>query len=116
MSRSRAKGTAWESETVRYLQTAFPTVRRTGSADFGGGDIAGIPNTVIECKSVAKIELAAILDQTEAAGQRNGADIRAAWIKRRGKTSAADGYVVMSGAQFLWILNALIEVDQDGRP
>ena len=116
MSKERAKGTAWETAVVDYLRIGFPHVKRTGSADFGAGDIDVAPGVVIECKSVARIDLAAIVDQTEAARTRNKADIGAAWIKRRGKSSPADGYVVMTGAQFLWILSALIEVDEDGRP
>ena len=116
MSKARSKGTSWESAICDFLRPAFPHVKRTGSADFGGGDIDLAPNVVIECKNVAKIELAAIVAQTEAAALRNHADIAAAWIKKRGKSSPGDAYVVMSGAQFLWILNSLIELDKDGRP
>lgn len=116
MSKTRAKGTSWETSIVNFLSESFPHVKRTGSANFGGGDIDLAPNVVIECKNVAKIELAAIVAQTEAAAQRNHADIAAAWIKKRGKSSPAEAYVVMSGSQFLWILNSLIEVDEDGRP
>ena len=116
MSKERAKGTAWETACVDYLRPYFPTVKRTGSANFGAGDIELHPSYIIECKSVARIDLAAIVDQAEAAAARNAADFACAWIKRRGKTSPADGYVVMSGAQLLWLLNALIEVDSEGRP
>jgi len=116
MSKERAQGTRWETDTVSYLQTQFPHAKRTGSANYGGGDIDVAPGVIIECKSVARIDLAAIVDQTEAARTRNKADIGAAWIKRRGKSSPGDGYVVMTGAQFLWMLSALIEVDEDGRP
>lgn len=116
MSRERAKGTAWETACVEYLRTAFPHARRTGSADYGAGDIHVAPGVVIECKSVQRIDLAAIVDQAEAAGQRNAADLACAWIKRRGKGSPGDGYVVMSGAQLLWLLNALVEVDDEGGP
>jgi len=116
MSKERQKGTAWETETVSYLRTLFPHAKRTGSADFGAGDIDVAPSVVIECKNVQRIDLAAIVDQAEAARKRRRADIGAAWIKRRGKSSAADGYVVMTGAQFLWFLSCVIEVDEEGRP
>ena len=116
MSKERAKGTAWESACVDYLRTSFPHAKRTGSANYGGGDIDLAPGVIIECKSVQRIDLAAIVDQAEAAGKRNSADIACAWIKRRGKSSPAEGYVVMSGAQLLWLLNSLIEVDSEGRP
>lgn len=116
MSKERAKGTAWETACVDYLRTAFPTAKRTGSANYGGGDIDLHPSYIIECKSVQRIDLAAIVDQAETAAKRNAADFACAWIKRRGKTSPAEGYVVMSGAQLLWLLSALIEVDEDGTP
>ena len=116
MSKERAKGTAWETSCVDYLRTVFPTAKRTGSANYGGGDIDLHPSYIIECKSVQRIDLAAIVDQAETAAKRNAADFACAWIKRRGKTSPAEGYVVMSGAQLLWLLSALIEVDEDGTP
>jgi len=116
MSKARAKGTAWETDVCQYLSVAFPHVKRTGSANFGGGDIDVAPGVVIECKSVARIDLASITDQVEEARRRNNADIAAAWIKRRGRSSAGFGYVVMTGDQFTWMLSALIEVDEDGRP
>ena len=116
MSKERAKGTAWETDVCQYLSVAFPHVKRTGSADFGAGDIDVAPGYVIECKNVQRIDLAAILDQTEKARVRQGAEFGAAIIKRRGKSSPADAYVLMTGAQLLYILNCLIEVDEDGRP
>jgi len=117
MSKERAKGTSWESAVVSYLREGgFPFAKRTGSVDADLGDIDLSDNVVIECKSVARIDLAAIVDQMEAARKRKDAHIGAAWIKRRGKTSPADGYVVMTGEQFYWILYSLIEVDEDGRP
>lgn len=116
MSKERAKGTSWETAIVNYLAPNFPTVRRTGSADFGGGDIAGLgPDALIEAKNVARIDLATIVAQVEAASTRTNRWLAAAWIKKRGKSNPADGYVVMSGLTFRMILLALIEVDEEGR-
>jgi len=104
MSRERARGTAWETACVQFLHDYWPFVKRTGSANYGGGDIDLGPGIILECKNVARIDLAAIVDQTEAAAARNSADIAAAWIKRRGKSSPGHGYVVMTGNRFLHLL------------
>lgn len=58
-TKSKAKGTRAETETVRYLQEKFgPTVeRRTLSGSKDKGDIAGIANAVGEVKAQVKQEL-----------------------------------------------------------
>lgn len=112
MSRERAKGTAWETSIVNYLADYFEDVRRTGSADYGAGDIVGIhPGLVIEAKNAQRIDLAGWVDQAETAAERNAADIAAVWVKRRGHTSPGKGYVVMSGDTFTEILCQLYGED-----
>lgn len=110
MSKERAKGTAWETSIVNYLTDHFPDhdVRRTGSADYGAGDIVGIhPELVIEAKNVQRHQLAAWVDQAELAAERQGAQLAVVWMKRSGRTSPAKGYVVMSGDTFTEILHRL---------
>lgn len=105
MSKSRAKGTAWETQIVRYLNTFARHVERralAGSSD--KGDIAGVLGTVIEAKSCARIELAAWVDEAEIEKDNADATLGVVWVKRKGKANPADGYVVMSGSQFLNIL------------
>jgi hypothetical protein len=68
------------------------------------GDIAGIPGVAIECKSAARVELAAWLDEAEVERANDGADVGVVWIKRRGRTSPGAGFVIMSGDQFLRLL------------
>lgn len=107
MSRSKQKGTAWETAVVRYLQDFSPVVERR--ALHGGkdkGDVAGIPGVVIECKNEKTLTLAAYVDEAVAEGDNADADVAAAWIHRRGKASPADGYVVMTGTQFVSLLIA----------
>lgn len=108
MSKSRAKGTAWESTIVDYLRAngAPHAERRALAGAKDRGDIAGIPGVVIEAKSAAKIELAAWLDEAEAERVNDGADLAVVWIKRRGKTCAGDGYVTMTGATLIRLLRA----------
>jgi len=70
MSKSRAKGTKFESEVVAYLrENGFPDAERTGSADFGGGDIKGTP-FAIECKNQQAMALASWVDQSRETGRR----------------------------------------------
>lgn len=80
--------------------------RRTLCGAKDRGDIAGIPGLVIEAKSAARMELAAWLDEAEAERVNDGADVAAVWVKRRGKTSPAAGYVVMDGATLVRLLVA----------
>lgn len=108
MSRSRAKGTAWESAIVAYLhQRGWPHAERRALAGaLDKGDITGVPGCVIEAKNCKQINLAQFLDEANVERDNAGAVVGAAWVKRRGKSSAADGYVVMDGATFTYLLNA----------
>ena len=108
MSRSRAKGTSWESNIVDYLRTAgWPHAeRRALNGRRDRGDVAGLIGVVIEAKNEASIRLAAYVAEAEAERANGDADVGVAWIKKRGKTSAGDGYVVMTGAQFTALLKA----------
>lgn len=107
-NRSKAKGTAAESAIAAYLTAqGWPHVERrtlNGSAD--RGDIAGIPGLVIESKSVKTINLAQFVDEANKERDNDGADLGVAWVKRRGKGSPADWYVVMDGETFAGLLRA----------
>lgn len=106
VNRSKAKGTNWESAIVAYLRDEGWThvERRTLSGATDRGDIAGIPNVVIEAKSVKTITLSQFLDEALKERANDNADLGVAWIKRRGHTSPARGYVVLDGEQFAWLL------------
>lgn len=112
MTRSRrtakAAGTAWETGIVGYLRDrGWPHAERrarTGAHD--QGDITGVVGVCIEAKNTARIEPAAFLDQALTEAHNAGADIGAAWIKRRGKASPEHGYVLMDGATFTRLLKA----------
>lgn len=106
MSRQRAKGTRWETAIVDYLRgTGWVHAERRalhGSAD--RGDIAGLAGVVIEAKDHREIRLAEFVDEAVAEGDNANADVAVAWIKRRGKASPADAYVLMTGVQFVSLL------------
>jgi Holliday junction resolvase len=112
LSASRQKGTSWETAIVRYLQErGYPYAERralSGSRD--RGDISGLPGVVIEAKSCAQIRLSDWIDQAEEerhnafSGEGIEGTVAVVWVKRRGKTSPADGYVVMTGEQFVELI------------
>lgn len=110
MSRSRATakkaGTSWESAIVATLiKHGWPHAeRRRLSGAFDKGDIAGVPGIAIEAKNTAKYDLAGAVGEANVEAVNAGARIGVAWIKRHGKTSPLDGYVVMDGATFLRLI------------
>jgi hypothetical protein len=104
VSRSKAKGTAWESAIVAYLNGAgFPVERRTQAGAHDKGDVAGLP-LVIEAKNCRATELAAWVDEAQAEARNAGVPVGVVWHHRRGKASPADGFVTMRGEDFLILL------------
>jgi len=107
-NRNKDKGSAAERAVVTYLRERGWTAaeRRLAGAALDRGDIAGIPNTVIEVKDCGKTELAAWIAEAERERANDGANLGVVWHKRRGKGSAAEWYVTMTGAQFADLLAA----------
>jgi hypothetical protein len=107
-SRASAKqaGTKWESEIVRTLIANgwANAERRRLNGTHDRGDIAGIPGVVIEAKSTNRLELATAVDEATEEAANAGTNIGVAWLKRKGRTNAADGYVVMDGYVFMQLL------------
>ena len=108
MSKSKARGTKWETAVVNYMRdNGFPTAeRRTLSGSDDKGDINAGPGLVIECKAQARHSFAEWVDEAEKEKGNAGADVGFAWVHRRGNSSPARGYVVMTGEQVLWLLRA----------
>lgn len=108
MSRSRAKGTAWESAVVAYLiERGWPYAERRalhGNAD--KGDITGLPGVCLELKSAARVELAVWWEEAKAERRNANAATTAVWFKRRGKTSPSHGFVLMDGETYTELLKA----------
>jgi hypothetical protein len=102
---SKGKGTAWETACVRWLKPLFPHVeRRTLQGNKDRGDIAGIAGVVIECKAAKSHDLAGWVDELETEMANDNADIGFLIIKRRGKTSPANAYVLTTPESMLAIL------------
>tara|TARA_R100001244_G_scaffold4499_1_gene5540 strand:+ start:1008 stop:1442 length:435 start_codon:yes stop_codon:yes gene_type:complete len=100
MSKSKQKGTAWETECVRYLSTytkkEFARLPLSGAKDVGDISCHDLPEFVFECKNRkdALSSLSEIMKETEQ--ERINADARfgAALVKRR-NFGTGGAYVVM---------------------
>ena len=66
MSKSKARGTAFERRVVDYLiQRGFTNAeRRALEGTNDRGDVSGIPGVVIECKDTKRLTLAEWQDET----------------------------------------------------
>lgn len=106
MSASKAKGTRWESKIVEFLHGCgwVHAERRTLNGAKDRGDISGIPGVVVEAKNQARHSLAEWMDEAEHERINARAAVGVVWMHRRGKSAAADGYVVMTGLQFASLL------------
>ena len=98
---SKARGTRWESEVVKYLRpNGFPAARRnvqTGSKDIG--DIGGVPYFALEAKDTQKHTLSDFVKQANREAENAGVPWGAAVIKKRHHPTA-EAYVVMDLATF----------------
>lgn len=94
----KRKGTSWESAVRDWLNARLPHLRVEripAGATHDRGDLTGLPGITIECKSVARIDLAAIVTEAQLEAANCGPDyLPLAVIKRRGR-GAADAYAIM---------------------
>ena len=105
MSKSKQRGTAWESAIVGYLREhGYPWAERRALAGaLDKGDIH-LPGVMIEAKNCQTITLAAWADEVAAqTANCPPGTVGVAWIKRRGK-GVDKSYVVMDPATFLRLL------------
>lgn len=104
MSKSKDKGTRWETEVVNYLNEAgFNCERRALQGALDKGDILGIPAWTLECKNEQRIDLARYMSEVNAETVNARTPYGAAIVKRRNK-GVAEGYVVMPLFQFRKLL------------
>lgn len=110
MARSRASakaaGTRWEASIVDALKAHgwHHAERRAKNGSKDRGDVTGVVGVVIEAKDTARFEAARFLAEAHTERDNDGAAIGLAWIKRRGKADAADGYVLMDGRTAMQLL------------
>lgn len=103
---SKVKGRVWETDIVKYLQAAgFKHAERrrlAGARD--RGDIAGFPGLVIEAKNETPYRIPEWLREAEQERINDNAEWCVVWARRKGKPDPADGFVIMTGKQFLGML------------
>jgi len=106
MSRNKAKGTAFETLIVRYLQEhGFPYAERRALAGVNDlGDITGTPGVVWECKNHKTLSFSEWLVEAEVERANANADLGVVIAKRRGKGDAAEQYAVMTVAALVELL------------
>ena len=116
MSASKGKGSAWERKIVEALRESGAThaERRLAGSSRDRGDIAGLPGVVIEAKNGARVELAAWVDEAELERANDGASLGVVWHHRKGRGSAVDGYVTMTGATFIRLLREAGHIPENG--
>jgi hypothetical protein len=94
----KRKGTSWESAVRDWLNLRLPSLRVEripAGATHDRGDLTGLPGIAVECKSVARIDLATIVNEARREAGNVGPDVLPlAVIKRRGH-GPANAYAVM---------------------
>lgn len=105
MSVQRAKGTAWESAIIDYLnKSGFDTERRALHGVNDCGDISGLRGVVVEAKNCKTMTLSTWIDEAEVERLNDDARFGVVWHHRRGVSSPAGGYVTMTGSTFVELL------------
>ena len=111
-NRNKAKGSRWEARVRDYLSDALRTrvERIPAGAQHDRGDLSGIPGMAVECKDVARMDLAGWVDEaTDEALNVGGGTLPVVIHKRRGKGTSL-GYVTMP----LWAFAELLKRDGSG--
>lgn len=97
MSKSKQKGTAAESATVKWLQSKGRKYveRRSLSGVNDRGDIAGVNSVVIEVKNHARMELAAWVAELIVEIGNDKAETGVVIHKKKGTTDVGEWYATM---------------------
>ncbi len=112
-NRSKAKGTAFESDVAGYLRrhTPLDVERRTLGGVNDRGDLSGVflggERVVVECKATKRMDLAGHWGETQREAEVDGAAYGFLVVKRPGCGSKNVGrsYVVMDLEQLARILD-----------
>lgn len=116
MNKNKIKGSIFEKLVSGFLKEyGFPAERRVQGGTLDKGDIAGVDNWVLECKSVKKFDLAGFIDEARKEAQNAKAKYFAAIIKRRQKP-ASKAFVLMELDQFAEIIQQLAKVPPKSTP
>jgi hypothetical protein len=85
MSKAKQKGTMAETAVAEFLKQTWPQVeRRTLGGANDKGDIAGVPNSVVEVKNQGTYKISEWLKETEQERRNAGVDYGILVIKPKG--------------------------------
>jgi hypothetical protein len=113
VSRSRAKGTAAETQVVAYLQSVgfIHAERRALSGRKDRGDVAGVPSTVIEIKNDIATQLAEWVKEAGIERDNDNAAWGVVWHKKRGAAFPGQWYVTTTGEDFVKLLRSALGIE-----
>lgn len=114
MNPSKAKGTAAETATLRFLEEkGIQAVRNppAGSNDRGDIRIFGRLGITVEVKNHQRMELAAWVDESLVEQKNAGTDFAAVVHKRKGRGKPQDWYLTMTVGQFTELVRLLNSVE-----
>jgi hypothetical protein len=103
MSRSKQKGTTFETSLLPVLREYYPGTERralSGAKDKGDFILPGAP-FALEAKNVKAMSLGSWVDEAEVEAANLGVRYGVVAHKRRGVTDPARQFVTMSMGQFL---------------
>ncbi len=105
MSKSKDRGTRWESAVVDFAnEHGFPQIERRALRGVNDcGDLTGLPDWVLECKDEQRIELGTYMNEVKNEVQNDGAFFGAALVKRR-QRPVGEGYAVLRIDDFFALL------------
>lgn len=107
MSKSKAKGTAFETFIVNYLRDYYPNVeRRTLGGQYDKGDISGTDNELVwECKDHKTLKLSEWLKEADTERQNAGASYGIVVAKRKGCGDPGQQYALLPLKELLSLLS-----------
>lgn len=111
---SKEKGTAAEVAVRDFLRGGgFVHAERLPSEGKNDrGDIVGVdPRLVIEVKDCKAMDLGGWIREAATEKENAHADVGVVWHKRRGKSTADQWFVTMTGEDFLTFLHAYTGLD-----
>ena len=118
MSKSKAKGTAWETAIVGALRTRGFVCRRkvlAGKEDTGDIEIDGIP-VIIEAKNCNAMSLAGWVHEANEEAKHAKVNWGVVWHHRKGRAFPEDAYVTVDGRTFMEMLPYLQAASQPEYP
>ena len=114
MSKQKQKGSRWESAIRDYLHAEGIEVHRQPAHGVNDkGDLHVGTDIIIEAKNQQRHSLGEWLDEATTEAANACREVGAVWFHRRGKGHPRDGYVLLDGATFAFLIR---EAGMAGRP